>query len=81
MEVFSNKPMHEQPISLNPFEADFSVALSNIMGKHQVAYGPYTIDGEDEGAFQDRWLRLFAKAAKRQLQPPSQLPITDAFLA
>lgn len=81
MEVFSDKPMHEQPIALNPFEGDFAVAMSNVMGRHQIAYGPFVIDGEDEIAFQERWLRLFAKAAHRQLLPPSQLPITPGFLS
>jgi serine/threonine-protein kinase len=81
MEVFSNKPMHEQPIALNPMSTEFSVALSNVMGRHQVACGPWTIDGEDEESFQERWLRLFARAANRQLQPPSQLPLSDSFFA
>lgn len=79
MEVFSAKPMHEQPIALNPLSAEFAVALSNVVGRHQVACGPWTIDGEDEESFQERWLRLFAKAANRQLQPPSQLPLPDSF--
>ena len=79
METFSQKPMHEQPIALNPFGNEFAVALSNVMGRHQVACGPWTIDGEDEDTFQDRWLRLFAKAAKRQLQPPTQLPLPPEF--
>jgi serine/threonine-protein kinase len=79
MEVLTAKPMHEQPIALNPFGRDFGVALSNVMGRHQVACGPWTIDGEDEESFQERWLRLFAKAANRQLQPPSQLPLPDSY--
>lgn len=31
----------------------------------QFAHGPFAIDGDDEQAFQDRWLALFAKAAQR----------------
>lgn len=81
MEVFSQKPMAEQPIALNPLGEDFAVALSNVMGRHQVACGPWNIDGEDEGAFQERWLKLFAKAASRQLYPPHQLPLPDSFFA
>ncbi|WP_313737375.1 serine/threonine-protein kinase [Sphingobium yanoikuyae] len=81
MEVFSAKPMHEQPIALNPLSQEFAVALSNVVGRHQVACGPWTIDGEDEDLFEERWLRLFAKAANRQLQPPNQLPLPDSFFA
>lgn len=81
MEVMSAKPMHEQPIALNPFGQDFVVALSNVMGRHQVACGPWTVDGENEDEFQERWLRLFAKAANGQLQPPNQLPLPDGFFA
>lgn len=79
MEVFSQKPMHEQPIALNPLSREFSIALSNGVGGHQVACGPWTIDGEDEEDFQERWISLFAKAANGQLQPPSQLPLPDSF--
>lgn len=79
MEVFSAKPMHEKPIALNPLSQQFAVALSNVVGGQQVACGPWTIDGEDEESFQERWLRLFARAVNRQLQPPSQLPLPDSF--
>lgn len=78
-EVFTNRSNFEQPFALNPFERDFQVAISNVMGKHQVAHGPLTIDGEDEDAFHERWLRLFAKAAARQLASPNQLPLPDSF--
>jgi hypothetical protein len=81
MEGFSHKPAHEQPIALNPFGREFSIALSNVVGRHQVACGPWTIDGEDEEVFQERWLRLFAKAVNRQLQPPSRLPLPESFFA
>ncbi len=79
MELFSSRPNREQPIALNPLSREFAIALSNTMGAHQVACGPWTIDGEDEVSFQERWIRLFAKAATRQLQPPMQLPIPQSF--
>jgi eukaryotic-like serine/threonine-protein kinase len=79
MEVFSSKPMHEQPIALNPLSREFSMALSNVVGQYQVACGPWAIDSEDEVSFQERWLNLFAKAAVRQLQPPNQLPLPNSF--
>jgi serine/threonine protein kinase len=78
-EVFSQRSNFDQPFSLNPFERDFQVAVSNVMGKHQIAHGPLTIDGEDEDSFHERWLKLFAKAAARQLHPPQGLPLSDAF--
>jgi serine/threonine-protein kinase len=81
MQVFSSKPMHEQPIALNPHSGEFGTAMSNVIGAYQVACGPWTIDGEDEDEFQERWLRLFAKAAKRQLRPPTALPLPASFFA
>lgn len=78
-EIFTNRSHSDQPFGLNPFERDFQVAVSNTMGRHQIAHGPWTIDGEDEIAFQERWIKLFAKAAARQLAAPSGLPLSDAF--
>ena len=80
-EIFSQRSHSDQPFALNPFERDFQVAVSNIMGKHQVAHGPLAIDGEDEGSFQERWLRLFAKAAMRELAAPTQLPLPASFFS
>lgn len=78
-EVFTNRANFEQPFALNPFGRDFQVTVSNVMGKHQIAHGPLAIDGEDEGNFQERWFRLFAKAAARQLVAPNQLPLPESF--
>ncbi|MDQ1229275.1 serine/threonine-protein kinase [Sphingomonas sp. SORGH_AS_0879] len=80
-EIFSHRGHSDQPFYLNPFERDFSLAISQVMGKHQVAHGPIVIDSEDEGNFQDRWLNLFAKAADRRLSPPSTLPLTSSFFS
>jgi len=78
-EVFTNRANFEQPFALNPFERDFQIAVSNVMGKHQIAHGPLSIDGEDEDNFHERWLRLFAKAAARKLVSPNQLPLPASF--
>jgi serine/threonine-protein kinase len=78
-EVWTQRSNFDQPFALNPYEKDFQIALSNTMGTHQVAHGPLTIDGEDEDSFHERWLKLFAKAAARQLASPNQLPLPDAF--
>lgn len=78
-ESFSQRSNSAQPFSLNPFERDFQIAISNVMGRHEIAHGPITIDGEDEGSFLERWLKLFAKAAARQLHPPRGLPLSDSF--
>lgn len=80
-EVFSQRSNYDQPFALNPFERDFQVAVSNVVGQHQIAHGPLTIDGEDEALFHERWLNLFAKAAARQLSPPNQLPLLPSFFA
>jgi len=66
-----------QPFSLKGYEADIYLALSNVMHAVNVAYGPCPIDGEDEDAFIDRWMGLVAKAATRQLRPPSGMPINN----
>jgi serine/threonine-protein kinase len=78
-EIFSRRSNFEQPFSLNPTERDFLVTVSNVAGRHQIAHGPFAIDGEDEASFQDRWLTLFAKAAGRELGAPSQLPLPPSF--
>ena len=78
-EIFTQRSNFNQPFGLNPFDRDFQIAISNVMGSHQVAHGPWAIDGEDEPAFVDRWLNLFAKAASRELRSPSQMPPPESF--
>jgi eukaryotic-like serine/threonine-protein kinase len=56
---------------------DILFALSSTLHNVQVAYGPVSIDGENEGRFVDRWLDWVAKAATGQLRSPSMLPVTD----
>lgn len=80
-ENFSNRSNFDQPFALSPYEREFQVAVSRTMGKHQVAHGPLNIDAEDEDAFQDRWVKLFAKAASRNLVAPNQLPLPVSFFS
>ncbi len=75
----------------NPFEGldlyplgasathNFRIALSSTRTKYEFAYGPWTIDGEDEEAFIERWIGMFAKAASRKLSAPRSLPIPISY--
>ena len=78
-ELFTQRSNHDQPFALNPDQGDFATAVSNIMGRNQVAHGPLPIDAEDEAKFQDRWINLFAKAARREHAPPTHLPLQQNF--
>lgn len=69
----------EAPYSLAPGDRNFELAFSNVMGSVDVAYGPWAVDGEDEDAFQHRWLSLFTKAVRGELNQPSSMPIGDHF--
>ena len=55
------------------------IATSNVASAVNVAHGPIVIDAEDEGDFQDQWLRLFAKAAQKKLSRPMQMPPPASF--
>ncbi len=55
------------------------LALSTVMHKYQAAFGPVPIDDEDEEAFLERWMNLFAKAAEGKLRYPSRLPLDPEF--
>lgn len=69
----------KQPVSLSPNDRNFDVALSTTMGSFAVAFGPHSIDAEDEQSFYDRWVRLFAKGASGKLRPPNQMPPPSTF--
>ncbi|MGK9234418.1 serine/threonine protein kinase [Inquilinus limosus] len=71
--------IHERPVALDPTSREFQLALSNAMSGWQVAHGPWPIDAEDEESFQDRWLKMFARAARRELHPPTSLPLRPIF--
>lgn len=62
------------PFFLNAGDAD--EAHAPVMGRHQVAYGPFAIDDEQFVEFRDRWCDLLAQASQGQLRHPSYLPIT-----
>lgn len=76
---FNNSQNREEPFALRPDDRDFAIAFSKTMGTVNTAYGPLTIDGEDEDQFQHRWLTLFSKAVQGVLSRPNQMPITDHF--
>ncbi|QIO53885.1 serine/threonine protein kinase [Rhizobium leguminosarum bv. trifolii] len=69
------------PFSLSPSDREFGVALSNVAGMTSVAHGPLSIDAEDEQTFQERWMRLFARAAHGRLSNPNQMPPPPQFFA
>lgn len=69
----------DSPFALNPFNDDFKYALVSGLHNIMVAHGPVPIDGEDELAFQNRWINLFARAALGQLERPTQIPVPDSF--
>jgi serine/threonine protein kinase len=72
----SNKNSRDEPFALPATGNDIDFALSNMMHTINIAYGPYTIDCEDEDSFTVRWLNLVAKAAVGTLYRPSTMPIS-----
>ncbi len=56
------------------FHADS--ALGPGLTRYQVAFGPRTIDDEDEAEFIERWATMFAVAAEGRLKYPSRLPLS-----
>ncbi len=70
----------DEPYAIPPEDRDFQIAFSNTMGVANTAYGPLAIDGEDEDAFQHRWLTLFTKAVTGELNRPDRMPIPDHYL-
>lgn len=70
----------DAPFSLMPISSEFHTATSRVLSSTNIAYGPWTIDAEDEEAFHDRWLRLFTKAVGKQLRRPMQMPPRRASL-
>lgn len=57
----------------NPKEADDAAA--QIMGIHQIAFGPRPIDDENFEKFCERWSDLLAKAVNGKLSHPRRLPL------
>jgi serine/threonine-protein kinase len=69
----------DQPFALQPEDREFGMAFSNTVGATNVAYGPFTIDGEDEDVFQHRWLTLFTNAVTGELSQPGTMPVPDHY--
>ena len=69
----------DAPHALRAHDRELDVALSTTMGMANFAVGPWPIDGEDEDAFIDRWIWIFARAAKGVLDRPGSLPVNDGF--
>jgi hypothetical protein len=68
-----------EPLALPSNSDEFDSALSNLSNSFGVAYGPKTIDGEDELVFDRRWSFIFARAATGELQKPPAFPVQDHF--
>ncbi len=71
----------DEPFGLPADDREFEFASSNVMGQANIAYGPFSIDAEDESDFQHRWLTLFARAATGELNRPSRMPVPPGFFA
>lgn len=72
--AFSKHRRQFEPYFLDvPQEAD--IAHSNVVGSHQVAWGPSPIDDENKEDFFERWEERFAQAAQGHLSHPSRLPL------
>lgn len=67
----------DEPFGLEGYHADIDLACGNITHATNVAYGPLSIDSEDEEEFIQRWLNLVAKAAIGELKAPDTMPIRN----
>ncbi|MBU2980717.1 serine/threonine protein kinase [Lentibacter algarum] len=76
-----NSSFWKQPVALSPNDRNFDVALSTTMGVFSAAFGPHSIDAEDEQSFHDRWVGLFARGASGKLRPPQQMPPPSTFFS
>ncbi|MGB3024419.1 serine/threonine-protein kinase [Paradevosia shaoguanensis] len=70
---------HETPFAVLPDGSDFQRGVEGMMHSVSLAYGPLPIDGEDEEAFFERWIHLFAKAAIGKLRYPGVMPLPSTF--
>jgi serine/threonine-protein kinase len=55
------------------------MALGPGMHTYQVAFGPRSIDDEDEAEFIERWTTIFAAAAEGRLKYPRRLPLSTDY--
>lgn len=75
----SGGSMQDAPVALRGDSREFHLALSRVASAWQTAYGPISIDGEDEEAFAERWIKLFTKAVNGRLIPPNGLPLSSSY--
>lgn len=76
---WSGGSMENAPIALRADSREFHLALSRVLSGWQTAFGPIPIDGEDEDAFAERWVKLFTKAVSGRLIPPNSLPLSSSY--
>ncbi len=76
---WAGSSMESAPAALHPDSRDFHLALSQVVSGWQTAFGPLPIDGEDEDAFSERWIKLFTKAVSGRLIPPTSLPLSRSY--
>lgn len=69
----------DEPFSIPPGDRNFDIATSKVLGGISVAHGPWPIDAEDEQEFHDRWIGMFARAVKKELRRPMQMPPPASF--
>jgi len=67
------------PFALGKDLQDADLASAPTMQIYQEAWGPVTMDDEDESPFIDRWAKVFARASQGRLQYPSTLPLRNNF--
>ncbi len=72
-------PGSTAPVALSPHSPEFHLALSRVVSGWQTAFEPTPIDGEDEDAFAERWIKLFTKAVTGRLIPPTRLPLSLSY--
>jgi serine/threonine-protein kinase len=74
---WSQHKSRDEPFGLEGYQEDIDLACGNITHSVNVAYGPLSVDSEDEENFISRWVGLVAKAAIGNLNRPSGMPISD----
>ncbi|WP_263374814.1 serine/threonine-protein kinase [Granulicella aggregans] len=63
----------------HPRFSHLDLALSATMHVYQAAFGPVSVDDENEGDFIERWMSIFAAAAEGKLKYPSSLPFSPTY--
>jgi serine/threonine protein kinase len=55
------------------------MAIAPGLHRYQIAFGPKSIDNEDEDVFLERWATMFAVAAEARLKYPTRLPLSPDY--